>query len=199
VLLFLIHLVVRRLLRVIVGSSAVAALEVENAVLRHQLCVLRRTAKRPPLERCDRLLLAAASRLVPRDRWAVFLVSPQTLLRWHRELFGESGVAGAARPVGRRLIPVVRDLVLRFARENPRWGCVRIQGELRKLGVRVGATTIKEPAEALGSWSGAAPGRLRGRVVLGLGLAMWWWSSGAQRNGGHPLPKLGSCRAHWRW
>ena len=85
-LLFLVQLVVRRLLRVIVGSSAVAALEVENAVLRHQLCVLRRTAKRSPLERRDRLLLAAASRLVPRDRWAVFLVSPQTLLRWHREL-----------------------------------------------------------------------------------------------------------------
>lgn len=68
------------------GSSAVAALEVENAVLRHQLVVLRRTVKRPPLRRRDRLLLAAASGLLPWERWPVFLVSPQTLLRWHREL-----------------------------------------------------------------------------------------------------------------
>ena len=75
-LLFLVHLVLRRLLRVIVGSSPVAALEVENAVLRHQLRVLRRAVKRPPLEWRDRLLLAAASRLLPRDRWAVFLVVP---------------------------------------------------------------------------------------------------------------------------
>jgi putative transposase len=68
VLFFLVHLALRRLLRVFAGSSAVAALEVENAVLRHQLRVLRRTVKRPPLEWRDRLLLAAASRLVPRDR-----------------------------------------------------------------------------------------------------------------------------------
>ena len=142
-LLFLIHLVVRRLLRVIVGSSAVAVLEVENALLRRQLCVLRRTAKRPPLERRERLLLAAASRLVPRDRWAVFLVSPQTLLRWHRELVRRKWSYRHRSPGRPPLDPAVRDLVLRFARENPRWGCVRIQGELRKLGVRVGATTIR--------------------------------------------------------
>ncbi len=157
VLLFLIHLVVRRLLRVIVGSSAVAALEVENAVLRHQLCVLRRTAKRPPLERRDRLLLAAASRLEPRDRWAVFLVSPQTLLRWHRELVRRKWSYRHRSPGRPPLDPAVRDLVLRFARENPRWGCVRIQGELRKLGVRVGATTIRSVLRRSGL--GPAPRR----------------------------------------
>ena len=119
-LLFLVHLVVRRLLRVIVGSSAVAALGVENAVLRHQLCVLRRTAKRPPLERRDRLLLAAAGRLGPRDRWAVFLVSPQTLLRWHRELVRRKWSYRHRSPGRPPLDPVVRDVVLRFARENPR-------------------------------------------------------------------------------
>ena len=79
-LLFLVHLAMRRLLRVFAGRSPVVALEVENAVLRHQLSVLRRSVKQPSLRRRDRLLLAAASGLLPRDRWPVFLVSPQTLL-----------------------------------------------------------------------------------------------------------------------
>jgi putative transposase len=143
VLFFAVHLTVRRPLRVIVGSSAVAALEVESAVLRHQLSVLRRTVKRPPLERRDRVLLAAASRLLPRDRWAVFLVSPQTLLRWHRELVRRKWSYWHRSPGRPPLDPAIRGLVVRLGRENPSWGCVRIQGELRKLGVRVGATTIR--------------------------------------------------------
>lgn len=73
-LLFFVFLLLRRLLRVFAGSSSVAALEVENAVLRHQLAVLRRTVKRPPLRRRDRLPLAAAGGLLPRDRWSAFLV-----------------------------------------------------------------------------------------------------------------------------
>jgi hypothetical protein len=83
---FLVHMVVRRLARVLVGTSSVAALEVENAVLRHQLAVLERTVKRPRLRRRDRLLLALAAGLLPRERWSAFVVSPQTLLRWQREL-----------------------------------------------------------------------------------------------------------------
>src|SRR6266702_7067757 len=142
-LFFLVHLALRRLLRVFAGSSAVAALEVENAVLRHQLRVLRRSVKRPPFEWRDRVVLAAASRLLPRDRWAVFVVSPQTLLRWHRELVRRKWSYRHRSPGRPPLDPAVRELVLRFARENPRWGCVRIQGELRKLGIRVGATTIR--------------------------------------------------------
>jgi putative transposase len=67
VLLFLVFLAMRRLLRVFAGRSSVAALEVENAVLRHELAVLRRTVKRPPLRTRDRLLLAAAGGLLPRD------------------------------------------------------------------------------------------------------------------------------------
>lgn len=80
------YLVLRRLMRLVVGSSSVAALEVENAVLRHQMRILERSVKRPRLFRRDKVALAAASRLVPRERWPVFLVSPQTLLRWHRDL-----------------------------------------------------------------------------------------------------------------
>jgi putative transposase len=157
VLLFLVHLALRRLLRVFAGSSAAAASEVENAVLRHQLRVLRRSVKRPPFERRDRLLLAAASGLLPRDRWVVFLVSPQTLLRWHRELVRRKWSYRHRSPGRPPLDPTVRELVLRFARENPRWGCVRIQGELRKLGIPVGATTIRSVLRRSGL--GPAPRR----------------------------------------
>ena len=90
------------------------------------------------------LLLAAASRLLPRSAWEAFSVTPETLLRWHRELvrrkwtFRRRGVLGR-RPIGKD----VRDLVVRLARENCRWGHRRIQGELRKLGLRISATTIR--------------------------------------------------------
>ena len=154
---FLVNLALRRLGRLFVGRSVVAALEVENAVLRHQLRVLRRSAKRPLLSRADRVVLAAASRLVPRERWAVFLVSPQTLLRWHRELVRRKWTYRRRSPGRPRLDPAVRELVVRMARENPKWGCVRIQGELRKLGVRVGATTIRSLLRRAGF--GPAPRR----------------------------------------
>jgi putative transposase len=88
-------------------------------------------------------VLAAASDLLPRGRWSAFVVSPQTLLRWQRELVRRKWTyrrRSAGRPP---LDSERRELVLRLARENPRWGCVRIQGELRKLGIRVGATTIR--------------------------------------------------------
>src|SRR2546428_4451059 len=112
-LFFLMDVAVRRLLRVCGGGSSVGALEVENALLRHQLAVLRRTVKRPPLRRRDRLLLAAASRLLPRGRWSVFLVTPQTLLRWHRELVRKKW-GYRRRSAGRPpLDPDVRELVLR--------------------------------------------------------------------------------------
>jgi len=143
VLFFLVHLMARRLLRAVVGNSSFAALEVENAVLRHQLAVLRRTVERPPLRRRDRLLLAVASTLLPRRRWSVFLVTPQTLLRWHRELVRKKWSYRRHSPGRPPLDPDVRALVVRLGRENPRWGCPRIQGELRKLGIRVGATTIR--------------------------------------------------------
>jgi putative transposase len=157
VLLFLVFLAMRRLVRVFAGSSSVAVLELENAVLRHQLTVLQRTAKRPPLRRRDRLLLAAAGGLLPRDRWSVLLVSPQTLLRWHRELVRRKWSYRLRWPGRPPLDPAVRALVVRLARENPRWGCVRIQGELRKLGIRVGATTIRSVLRRSGF--GPAPRR----------------------------------------
>jgi putative transposase len=119
-----------------------AAKELEILVLRHQLTVLRRQTPRPKLEPADRALLAAISRLLPRSRWPCFLVRPETLLRWHRRL-----VAGAwtypHQPGRPPLDEDMRQLIIRLAKENPRWGYQRIKGELQQLGVRVSATTIR--------------------------------------------------------
>jgi len=143
VLFFLLYAAVRRMLRARAGTSTQRSLEIENAVLRHQLSVLRRGAKRPRLHRIDKVFLAAASRVLPRDRWSAFLLTPQTLLRWHRELIRRKWTY-RRRAVGRPPVdPELRDLVIRLGWENPRWGCVRIKGELRKLGIRLGATAIR--------------------------------------------------------
>src|SRR6266498_1425243 len=157
VLFFLVHLLMRRFARLVAGGSAAAGLEVENAVLRHQLRVLQRTVKRPELRRRDRVVLAAASGMLPRERWSVFLVSPQTLLRWQRELVRKKWSYRRRSPGRPPLDAAVTELVVRLGRENPRWGCVRIQGELRKLGIRVGATTIRSVPRRSGC--GPAPRR----------------------------------------
>ncbi|HYT79047.1 MAG TPA: helix-turn-helix domain-containing protein [Actinomycetota bacterium] len=139
----ILYLILRRLLGLVRCRDG-EAVEIENAVLRHQLTVFRRHVSRPRYHRRDRLFLAAASTLLSRDRWSAFLVTPQTLLRWHRELVCRKWTFRRTRKPGRPPIdPELWDAVLRLARENPRWGYVRIQGELRRLGVRVGATTIR--------------------------------------------------------
>jgi putative transposase len=145
-MLFMLWLIVRLLTRLLVFPDADdGTKDLEILVLRHQLRVLRRKAGRPRFTAGDRVLLAAASRMLPRQRWAsLFLVTPQTLLRWHRTLVRRKWTYRKARTPGRPPIdPQVAELILRMARENPRWGCVRICGELRKLGIRVGATTIR--------------------------------------------------------
>jgi putative transposase len=144
----LVYLVVRALVRLLVSARQPkpddGAKDLEILVLRHQLRVLQRKSGRPKLRVIDRILLAAASRVIPRDRWVAFLVTPATLLRWHRELVrGKWTYRRAGRPGRPPIDAAVRELILRLAQENPRWGCVRIGGELRKLGIRVGATTIR--------------------------------------------------------
>jgi hypothetical protein len=117
--------------------------ELEIIVLRHELAVLRRQTRRPQLTMTDRVFLAATSRLLPPSRWKSFLVSPTTLLRWHRRLVARRWTYASRRgrpPIGGE----IRELVLRLARENPRWGYQRIVGELNALDLAVSATTVKK-------------------------------------------------------
>src|SRR3989475_5746110 len=143
-MLFVVSLLMQALARLLVRSSSEGAKDVAILVLRHQVRVLRRKTARPKLNPLDRMILADTSRTLPRDRWASFMVTPQTLLRWHRELVRRKWTYGRGAGPGRPPIdPEIRELIVRLARENPRWGAVRIRGELRKLGISVGATTIR--------------------------------------------------------
>ncbi len=114
--------------------------ELEIIVLRHELGVLRRQVVRPRLEDADRVFLAAASRLLKRG--PPFFVRPDTLLHWHRELVRRRWAYARRRPGRPAVRDEVRQLVLRLANENPRWGYQRIVGELAGLGVQVGASTV---------------------------------------------------------
>ena len=143
-LLSLVYLAVRRLLRLLTagGDRDDVARDVEILVLRHQLRVLGR-GRRLPLRRRDRVLLAAAGGLLPRDLWRSFPVAPQTVLRCHRELVRRKWTYRSRRQPRRpRIAPGTARLVLRLAKENSRWGYRRIQGELKKLGVSISASSI---------------------------------------------------------
>jgi len=117
------------------------AKDAEILVLRHQLAVLQRQAARPRFTWSDRALVSALARLVPRERWASFLVAPETILSWHRALVRRRWTYPHRRP-GRPSLPQETvELIVRLARENPRWGYLRIVGELKKLGVAVSKTS----------------------------------------------------------
>jgi putative transposase len=136
--------------------------DLEILVVRHQLTVLRRQLPRPQLEPADRALLAAISRVLPRTRWSCFVVTPDTLLRWHRRLVVGRWTYPHRRPGRPPLDENVQQLIVRLARENPRWGYQRIKGELLRLDVRVSATAIRStlrrhgldpaPRRARGTW-----------------------------------------------
>lgn len=112
-------------------------------MLRHQLGVLRRQISRPQFQTADRALLAAVSRAMPRARWSCFLVKPKTLLRWHRRLIARPWTYSHHQRGRPPLDKDLRQLIIRLASENPRWGYQRIKGELQRLGVQVSATTIR--------------------------------------------------------
>ena len=129
------------------ASAAVksrAALQLENLALRHQLGILRRSVKRPKLTPVDRLLWAWLCEVWNDWRPSLRIVKPDTVTAWHRKSFrlfwtwkvryGQPG-----RPV---VAKEVRDLIGRMSRENPLWGAPRIHGELLKLGIDVGQTSV---------------------------------------------------------
>ena len=112
----------RRMLGVLGCGPTPDANEVEIAVLRHQLAVLHRQVARPRYTPADRMLMATLAKLLPRQRWPAFLVTPSTLLRWHRKLVARRWTYPHTGRRARGLDEQVVELVLRLARENPRPG-----------------------------------------------------------------------------
>jgi putative transposase len=124
-----------------------AALQLENLALRHQIGVLQRSArKRPKLTSVDRLLWVWLSRIWGDWRPALAIVEPETVVAWHRAGFrlywtwkvrrGQPG-----RPI---ILREVRDLIRKMCRENPCWGAPRIHGELLKLGINIGESSVSK-------------------------------------------------------
>src|SRR5450756_579976 len=138
----LLYMVLRAVLR-LAPAGGQRDREIEILVLRQQVQVLQRKVGRPELRRRDRLFLAAATHLLPRGRWSSFIVTPATLLRWHRELVKHKWTYRRRKTGRPPLDGEICRLTVRMAKDNPRWGYMRIQGELRKLGIRVGASSIK--------------------------------------------------------
>ena len=130
------------------GRSS-ASKNVELLVLRHEVAVLRRGNPKPRLDWADRAALAALIRLLPRTLRAHRLVTPGTILRWHRRLMARKRTyppRAGRPPVGTETVALIE----RLAMENPCWGYKRVRGELLKLGHWVGTSTIRRVLKTLG-------------------------------------------------
>ena len=124
------------------GKSELVA---ENALLRHQLIILRRQITRPMLTKRDRIILVLLARTVRTWRQALLIVQPETLLRWHRQGFRlfwryKSKAMSAKPKLAAETIALIKDM----AKNNRLWGAERIRGELLKLGIRVCKRTIQK-------------------------------------------------------
>jgi transposase InsO family protein len=124
------------------GKSELVA---ENALLRQQLIILRRQVKRPACTKTDRMLLVLLASMVRTWKQALFIVQPETLLRWHRQGFKlywkyTSRAMSATPKISAETIALIKEM----AKENRLWGAERIRGELLKLGIRVCKRTIQK-------------------------------------------------------
>jgi putative transposase len=128
--------------RLVLVGRGQAFKDAEIMVLRHKVSVLRRQVRRPKPGWADRAILAALARMLPAARRAQRLVTPGTLLAWHRRLIARSWTY-PNRPGRPAASQEIVDLVLRLARENPAWGYRRVHGELRRLGHRVSEATVR--------------------------------------------------------
>ncbi|WP_223839200.1 helix-turn-helix domain-containing protein [Saccharopolyspora pogona] len=131
----------------LLGRSS-ASKDVEILVLRHEVAVLRRTNPKPRMNWADRAVFAALIRLLPKVLRAHRLITPGTVLRWHRRLVTRKWTY--PNRTGRPPVDdAVAVLIERMAKENPTWGYKRIQGELLKLGYRAGSSTIRRVLKQL--------------------------------------------------
>ena len=147
----LMYLIVSRLIGwMVLLARSPSDKELEILVLRHQLAVLRRQAGQPRMSWADRALIAALARRLPSTRRIGLLVTPATILRWHRRLVTRRWTTSQGQP-GRPPVPTgLRTLATRLANENPTWGYRRVHGELAGLGYQVGASTIWKILKAAG-------------------------------------------------
>ena len=135
---------------VVLAARSGRSKDLEIVVLRHQLAVLQRTAKPPKLNDRDRSLLAAIARVLPRSRHQGWLVTPDTLLRWHRRLIARRWTQPTRRPGRPSTTGEIRTLVIRMARQNPTWGYRRITGEFARLGHTIAASSVWNILKAAG-------------------------------------------------